>query len=151
MARQDFPGGYGAWGELSQEMERLLESMIGRTVGSMLRATGGKFVPLCDLQETDQGFVVRFDLPGVDPSQVRVEVHEGKLTIAGKRVTFAEEDRPAFHRIERPYGEFYRIVQIPGDVEVGKIEAHYRQGVLEVYLPKTERQQAHRIEIRSGN
>ncbi|RMF37164.1 MAG: Hsp20/alpha crystallin family protein [Planctomycetota bacterium] len=151
MSRQEYGTGNTPWsGEIPQEVERFLESILGRALGGVLRTGGGKYVPTCDLKETDQTYEVYFDLPGVDPSQIRVEMHEGKLLVAGSRKTFDEQERASYHRIERPFGEFYRVVQVPGEVDIDNVEAQYRDGVLQVTLAKAPQYRARKIDIRTS-
>ena len=150
MSRQEYGPGSGPWaGEIPQELERFLESILGRALGGALRTGSGKYVPPCDIKETDQAYEVCFDLPGIDPNQVRVEMHEGKLLVAGVRRTFDEQERSSYHRIERPYGEFYRVVRVPGEVDVDQIDAQYRDGVLQVTLGKAPQYRARKIDIRT--
>ena len=79
-------GSYGSLDEFSQDMERVFDSILGRTVGSVLRpGSSEKFVPSLDVAETDDGFMVSMDLPGINPDEVKIEMHEGKLSISGSR------------------------------------------------------------------
>jgi HSP20 family protein len=141
----------GALEDLSQDMERVFDSLLGRTVGSMLRSNGNeKYVPPLDVMENSEAFTIRVDLPGVKPEDVRIEMHDGKLSIAGSRSGVSEEDRPGYHRIERNSGAFHRAVTLPSEVDVDKIDASYEHGVLVVVLPKVAKQQPKKIQIRTN-
>jgi HSP20 family protein len=145
--------GLGPFEDLSHDMERIFDSLLGRTVGTMLR-TGNteKYVPSLDVAETAEGFEVSIDLPGVKPEDVKVEMHEGKLVVSGQRTTATEQKDKNYHRVERTSGSFYRSVTLPSDVDVEKIDANYDHGVLHIALPKVAKQQPKKIEIRtSGN
>lgn len=136
----------------SQDMERVFDSLLGRTVDTILRpGTTERFVPSMDVSETDESFFVTLDLPGVSPDAVSIEVHEGKLTISGNRVAEATDEKLKFHRIERKSGEFQRLVSVPNDVDVEKIDAAYEHGVLVVTLPKVAKKQPTKIQIRTSN
>ncbi|MEM7474223.1 MAG: Hsp20/alpha crystallin family protein [Planctomycetota bacterium] len=141
----------GPLDEFSQDMERVFDSLLGRTVGSVLRPSSqDKFVPSLDVYETDQGFTVSLDLPGINPDEVKIEMHEGKLSISGSR-TREETEQAKFHRIERSFGNFHRVLALPSDVDVEKIEASYDQGVLVIELPKIEKQQPTKIQIKTSS
>lgn len=143
-------GSYGSLDEFSQDMERVFDSILGRTVGSVLRpGSNEKFVPSLDVAETDEGFSVSMDLPGVNPDEVKIEMHEGKLSISGSRKRSDVEDAK-LHRIERSYGSFHRVLGLPSEVDVEKIDASYEHGVLTVSLPKIEKQQPTKIQIRTS-
>ncbi len=153
MTRSDYVnrGGYGALEDLSQDMERVFDSLLGRTVGTVLRGTHSeKYVPALDIVETKEGFSVSVDLPGIDPTQVRVEMHDGKLTIAGKREGLKEKTDETVHRIERSNGSFLRAVSLPSEVDTEQIDASYEHGVLKISLPKVAKQQPKKIQIRTS-
>ena len=144
-------GGYGALEDLSQDMERVFDSLLGRTVGTMLRTSNSeKFVPSLDVSETQEGFGVHVDLPGVSPEDVKIEMHDGKLTISGSRTSSSEKQEQTFHRMERSSGSFHRVISLPSEVDVDAIEASYENGVLHVQLPKTAKQQPKKIQIRTS-
>ncbi len=154
MSRTDYyhRNNLGAIEDLSQDMERVFDSLLGRTVGTMLRSGNQeKWVPPMDVMESGEAFHVRLDLPGVDADQVKIEIDDGKLSISGNRPGVTNEERPNFHRIERGSGAFQRLVSLPGEVDIDKIEASYEHGVLLVLLPKVAKQQPKKIQIRTGN
>ncbi|MCA9194613.1 MAG: Hsp20/alpha crystallin family protein [Planctomycetales bacterium] len=139
--------------EFSTDMERVFDSLLGRTIGNVLRTNGAsneKFVPAIDVSETEQNYEVHLDLPGVLPADVKVEVHDGKLIVSGHRKNVTEQKDKNFHRVERSSGTFYRTVALPTEIDSEKIEASYDHGVLHVVLPKHAKQQPRKIEIRTG-
>ncbi len=144
--------GLGPFEDISHEMERMFDSLLGRTVGTMLRSgSAEKFVPSLDVAETPDAFEVSLDLPGVKPEQVKVEMHEGKLIVSGERTSVHDTKDKSMHRIERTSGSFYRAVSLPTDVNVEQIDARYEHGVLHITLPKVAKQQPKKIEIRTTN
>ncbi len=152
MPRNEYPirNGLGPFEDLSQDMERVFDSLLGRTVGTMLRnGNNDKYVPSLDVSETKDAYLVHVDLPGVNPSDVKVEMHDGKLTISGKRVSKTEEKDRNYHRIERSSGTFFRALSVDGEVDVDHIEAGYEHGVLNITLPKVAKQQPKKIEIKT--
>ena len=110
-----------------------------------------KFSPRANLAETETGYELTLDLPGVDPNDVTVEAHDGQLTVAGERKSETEEAGKTFHRVERRFGQFRRVVSIPAPVDEEKIAANYRNGVLTVSLPKSEKLKPKRITVSTTN
>jgi HSP20 family protein len=136
--------------EFSTDIERMFDSLLGRTVGSALRSSGAdKFTPHLDLVETANEYVVSVDLPGVKPEDVKVEMDDGRLTISGKRESTVEDKNA--HRIERSKGSFSRIISLPREIDADKIDAKYEHGVLHVTLPKLAEKQPRKIEVRSAS
>jgi HSP20 family protein len=141
----------GPFDEFTGDMERIFDSMLGRTVGTMLRNGGAdRFIPTLDVAETAEAFEVSVDLPGVAPEQVKLELHDNQLVISGARENKSEQKDKNYHFVERSRGSFMRTVQLPSDVDADKIDAAYDQGVLHVRLPKSAKAQPKKIEIRSG-
>lgn len=148
MARCDVKN--GAFEELSSDMERIFDSLLGRTVGTMLRTKNAEqYAPTLDITESAEAYEVHIDLPGVRPEDVKVEMHEGKLVVSGSRKTSSEQKDKAFHRMERVTGSFSRVISLPTDVDAEKIDASYEHGVLTIMIPKAVKQQPKKIEIRT--
>lgn len=144
--------GTGTFEEFSHDMERVFDSLLGRTVGTILRpATEPRFSPSLDVIEQEDAFLVSVDLPGINPEQVKVEMHEGKLSISGNRESVTQSgEGKTYHRVERISGEFKRVIAVPSDVDVENIDASYEHGVLTVALPKTVKPQPKQIQIRTS-
>ena len=154
MSRASVPARrYGPFDDFSSDMERMFDTVLGRTFGTMLRNGNGdataKFLPTMDLAETAEGFEISVDLPGIKPEDVKLELHDGQLLISGKRESTAEKKDKNYHYTERASGSFMRSVALPGDVDADKIDANYEHGVLVVKLPKSAKAQPKKIEIRS--
>ncbi len=140
--------------DLSSDMEKFFDSVLGRTVGTMLRSNAGngndKFVPTLDVAETPESYEVSVDIPGVKPEDVKLEVHDGQLTVSGKRENVVEKKDKNYHRVERSSGSFYRSIALPNEIDNEKVEASYDKGVLHIKLPKSAKTQPKKIEIRTG-
>ncbi len=156
MSRANVPARrFGPFEDFSTDMERMFDTVLGRTFGTMLRNGNGsghggaKFLPTLDLAETAEGFEISVDLPGIKPEDVKLELHDGALQISGKREEASERKDKNYHYTERTSGTFLRSVALPSDVDADKIEAHYEHGVLVVKLPKSAKSQPRKIEIRS--
>jgi HSP20 family protein len=110
------------------------------------------WAPEIEVFDREGEFVVRADLPGLKKEDVGVEVTENALILEGERRKEHEERREGFYRSERSYGRFSRAVPLPEGVDTEKVEAEFKDGVLEVRLPAPKRQpqQRRQIEIRSA-
>jgi HSP20 family protein len=132
--------------DVYQEMDNLVQHFFGDDGGNGAKS----FVPRINVAETDESFEVTADLPGIDPNDVTVEVHENRLTMSGKRASESSDDSRKFHRVERRWGTFQRVVELPDTVDRDRITADYQHGVLVVSLPKMEKLKPTRIPIGSG-
>ncbi len=129
---------------LHNEMARLMNAAVtGDTNGRAERA----WVPAVDVWETDGELVYAFDLPGVAKDKVSVELEDGALSVSAERERTDEVKDERFYRYERRFGTFTRTVGVPQGVDEGQIRADYRDGVLEVHVPKPEQPKPRRIEI----
>jgi HSP20 family protein len=90
-----------------------------------------------DVAETDKNIEVSADLPGVDEKDIKVEIRNGVLWLSGEKRCASKEESKNMYRSERYYGAFERGISLPCDVEKGKVDASYKDGVLKVTLPKT--------------
>ena len=136
---------------IQQEMNRLFNSFFDAPAGN--GAAGGasrRWVPAMDLVETDDHFVLRADLPGLDEGDVKLEVADDVLTLSGERRVEHEAKKDGFYRLERGAGAFSRSLTLPEGVDADAIEASFDRGVLEVRIPKPEQRKPRRVEIAVG-
>ena len=96
------------------------------------------FSPAVDIQETEEGFVLKADLPGVSKEDIEVKIENDVLTLSGKRSSATEEKENGYLSRERYYGSFSRTFRLGPKVARGDIEANYKDGVLTLVLPKAE-------------
>jgi len=130
---------------LRREMEQLFEDFFGTsTEGAKLT----EWSPLVDIKEEDNGFKVKVDLPGMDKDDICIEVDGNRLAISGERKFEQEEKKENYHFVERSYGKFYRSFTLPAIVQADKIDATYKDGVLEVNLPKKEEVKPKKVTIK---
>jgi HSP20 family protein len=121
---------------------RLMDDLFGRVFGNGNRVTG--FVPALDVRETEDDYLVLVDLPGVKSEDVVVELNDQVLTISGSRTPV--ETGEAL-RIERPSGSFVRRLTLPKGVDSDKVVADYKDGVLELRIPKRAEAKPKKIAI----
>ena len=93
--------------------------------------------PSADISETDREFLIRAELPAVKKEDVHVNVRDGMLSVSGERQQEKEEKGKRFHRVERAYGRFERRMTLPADVDPTKVAAEFKDGLLQVHLPKS--------------
>ncbi len=126
---------------IRREFDRLLEELVPREEGERV------FAPVVDVYETDQELVVKAELPGVKKENVEVSIRDNALHIRGEKKEEKEERTGAYHRVERVYGRFERAVPLPTDVKVESAKAEFKDGVLEIRIPKAEGAKEKKIEI----
>ena len=129
----------------TREIDRVFDAFFGQT------DQGRRWVPPMDLVEAEDHFVLKADLPGLTEADVSIEVQDGTLTISGERTAEHEQREKGWYRIERPFGSFNRSLTLPDGVEPDRIEASFKDGVLEVRIPKPEERKPQRISISGGN
>ena len=130
---------------LQDRMNRLFEDATQRRANN---EGGDEFeradwAPAADIYDTESGFVIAIDLPGIDRNALEIDVDDNRLVVKGTR--HVEEPK---HRSERPRGKFLRTFSIPGSVDQGGIGADYKDGVLQIRLPKRQEQKAQKITIK---
>jgi len=106
------------------------------------------WAPPVDIQETDKEYLIKAELPEVKKEDVKVEVLDGVLTIEGVRTQDKEEKGKKFHKVERSYGKFVRQFALPTEVEATKVQAEYKDGMVNVHLPKTALAKPKTIEVK---
>ena len=102
-----------------------------------------------DLSETDEGYELQLDLPGMKKDDIQVDVTDGLLTVSGERSDEHEDRRKGYYLSERSYGSVRRSFRVPESVRIDDVKAQFSDGVLTLTMPKTEEAQknARRIEI----
>ena len=110
---------------------------------------GAAEFPSVDLSEDDKQIVVKAEMPAIDPKDVDISIDNGRLTLQGEKKFEDEEKKENYRRIERSYGSFYRTLPLPSEVEEDKVKAQYKDGILTINMPKSEKQKSKKIEIES--
>lgn len=134
-----------------EEMTNRLNRLFGRATATvdgnemMVRAD---WTPSVDISETDEEFQIKAELPGVKKEDVKVTLENGILTLQGERKQEREDKDLKFHRIERSYGQFVRSFTLPDLVDDAKVKAEYKDGVLNLRLPKSEKAKPKAIEVK---
>jgi HSP20 family protein len=127
-----------------------LQDEMSRWMNGLFEGTGRTsqgWVPALDVWETESEVVYSFDLPGIPEESISIEVGDGTLTVSAERQKVEEVSEGRYYRFERRFGTFSRAVGLPQGVEEDKISASYRDGVLEVRVPKPEEQKPRKIAL----
>jgi len=129
-----------------------LNRMLGPTLSAGLTEDEGvrfgDWAPAMDVEETDKAYVIKADLPAIPREDVKVHIEDGVLTIEGERKQEKEEKGKKFHRIERSYGKFVRRLALPTDVDQQHVGADFKEGVLQVQLPKKATATPRAVEVK---
>jgi HSP20 family protein len=129
-------------------------SMLDRFFNDSLASRGrvNSFSPHADAYETEKSYEIEVALPGLKREDIKVDFHQGRLSITGERRFRSEQqDQRRYHVVESSYGSFSRSFQLPDTVDASHIEAAFEDGVLHVTVPKDEQKtRRHQIEVRGG-
>ena len=134
------------WSELAG-LQRDMQQLMGR-VGSGVEEAN--LVPPIDAFRTDEGLVVRIELPGMSPDDIDVSVEEGVLTVSGERREDRNVEDDAWVRRERRYGRFERSFSLPEGTDADSVTANMENGVLEISMPHPPERQPRKIEVAAG-
>jgi HSP20 family protein len=130
--------------DIQHEMNRLFDSFFGRPAAATAERM---WLPLCEMYETKDDLTIAFELPGVREKDVNVSITGDVLTVKGERKWQKDLTEESYHRLERAYGKFERTVPLPVPVQADKVKATYRDGVLEIKLPKAEEIKPKQVKI----
>lgn len=137
------------WNDLRTLENRLFEPFFGRFGFVDDVPATSTWAPPVDVAEDSEKIHVKVEVPGMDEKDLKVNYEDGLLTISGER-QFERKDDRNYHRIERQYGSFVRSFSLPRTVDATQIEASYRNGVLEIEVPKKEEAKPKQIQINIG-
>ncbi len=106
------------------------------------------WMPLTDITEDKDNFILKLDLPGVSKEDVKISFNDGQLSISGERKQEKETKESKFHRVERVYGRYYRSFTLPSQIKTDKIDAEFKDGQLTITVPKAEEAKPKEIPIK---
>ena len=135
---------------LSEEMDRAFATSFGLPHGFGSSGEMAGWSPAVEVKERDGNLVVCAELPGLNKDDVKVEVNNDGLVIQGEKRREHEQEEGGWHRSERSYGHFYRLIPLPEGADAEKAHAEFKNGVLEVQVPVPEQEKKQRqIPIKS--
>ena len=134
------------WKDLRDEIDRVFDSFFGR-YPAVPSEHEGYFIPAIDVEETENEYIVKAELPGLSKEDIKISLRPDSITISGERKKEKEEKGKTYHRVEMLYGKFARTIQLPEEIQPDKAKAEYKNGILTVILPKSEKSKPKEIEI----
>ena len=138
---------YSNFEDVQSEMNRLFDWAFGRRGGE--GTWDGAWAPAVDIYEEGDKFHVHVDLPGLKRDDIDVTIDSNTMTISGEKKKEHETKEDSYYRAERYYGRFSRSIDLPSSADTSKIDAKYKDGVLEVAIPKSEEARPKQIKIQS--
>ncbi|MBC2713276.1 MAG: Hsp20/alpha crystallin family protein [Desulfosarcina sp.] len=136
---------------LRDEMDNLFNRFFDMDLPVPRRLFGdGEWAPRVDVIEGKGEITVKAEIPGCEAKDIEVKLDGRTLTISGEKKQEKEAKDENFHRVERTYGSFCRMVELPGEVNPEEIDATYKKGVLKLVFKKTRETEAKKIEIKTG-
>lgn len=133
--------------QLLNDLNSILDTSFRPRVPDDSNVESGRWIPAVDIKEEADKFILSIDIPGVNPKEVEISMENNVLTIKGSREETINEDKQAYHRIERIKGSFYRRFTLPDTAGAEQVSAKSRHGVLEVIIGKKKAVQARKITI----
>ncbi len=148
---EPFRSQWNPWKEL-EEVEKRLSALWGRppakAEGQKEAISVAEWAPLVDITEDAKEYLIKAELPEIKKEEVKLTVQDNVLSISGERKYEKEEKDKKYHRVERAYGSFLRSFTLPEDADGAKVSAEYKDGILTVHLPKSEKVKPKSIEVK---
>jgi HSP20 family protein len=137
--------GFGRLTDLRDEIDRLFEAPLAEWTRTSQLLSG--WTPALDIAEDKDNLYVRAELPGMKKEEIELSLHDGCLSLSGERKSDNEFKDAEVYRAERFFGRFQRTVTLPTAVQMDKVKAQYKDGVLTVTLPKAEEAKPKQIDV----
>lgn len=138
---------FGGLERIQSRINELFDQTFGRSRTSANAAMGAWYPPV-DILENKDGYLIRAELPGMKRADFHVEYREGNLTLSGERKFEEPTNGMEYQRVERLAGKFLRSFYLPQSVKHADITAIYRDGILEISVPKADEAKAKQIEVK---
>ncbi len=137
---------------MQRQMDRLFSDLIGGEGLATSSTEQAEFMPPVDVQEADNHYILSLDVPGIKKEDLHIELTGNELCVWGERKHEHEERGKSRYRIERSYGEFSRSFTLPEGIKPEQIQSDYRDGVLQIAIPKMKaaEEKGHTIQIGGG-
>lgn len=136
---------------MEREFNKMLNSLstrFGITTEADDELENAVWMPLTDILEEDDKYILNMDLPGIEKKDVKISYANGQLTVSGERKQEKEKKGTTYHRIERAFGKYYRSFNLPEKILEDKIEAEFKDGALTITIPKAEEARPKEIEVK---
>jgi HSP20 family protein len=133
--------------DVSKHLNRIFGRFPARAEADREVLAMADWAPTVDITETDSAYMIKGEIPGVNKEDVKVTIEDGMITMRGERKQEKEEKNKKFHRIERSYGSFLRSFRVPDDVDENAVKAEFKDGMINVTLPKSGKSKAKSINV----
>jgi len=134
--------------EVSDRLNRMFARPATRSSNGKETMIVADWTPSVDISETESEYQIKAEIPDVKKEDVKVTLEDGVLTIQGERKYEKEEKGKKYHRIERSYGSFVRTFSLPDVIDDDKVKAEFKDGVLNLHLPKSEKAKPKAVEVK---
>ncbi|MGE0642154.1 MAG: Hsp20/alpha crystallin family protein [Nitrospira sp.] len=134
--------------EVSDRLNRMFARPATRAANGKETMIVADWTPSVDISETEGEYQIKAEIPDVKKEDVKVTLEDGVLTIQGERKHEKEEKGKKYHRIERSYGSFVRTFSLPDVIDEDKVRAEFKEGVLNLSLPKSEKAKPKAIDVK---
>ena len=134
---------------IQEEVNTIFDRFFGRNIwddGESIDTQN--WYPRVDISENDDEFIVQTELPGLKRDDVQITFDNGALKIEGERKQEKTDKNINYHRVERAYGKFSRVFQVPSQIQANKISADFKDGLLSITLPKAEEVKPKSIDVK---
>jgi HSP20 family protein len=138
----------GEFRDMVTQLNRFVSENTSRRSRTDEAMTVADWIPLVNVSETESEFFIEAELPGVQKEDIKLSIQEGVLILSGHRKQDNEQKGERYHRVERSYGTFVRSFTMPDYVDDGHLRAEFKNGVLGVHLPKSEKAKPKSIEVK---
>lgn len=136
------------FGSLQERINRMFDDTMRALYPQEGEEFGrGAWMPAVDIRETEDGYIVKADLPGLKKEDIQIDLKDSTLTLKGEKKFEEKVSKDNYIRTERAYGTFVRSFTLPHNVDAEKIKASYKDGVLELTLPKKEEAKPKQIKV----
>lgn len=135
---------------IQDEMNRLFDFSLGRLPSDCMGLFEGEWAPAVDVYEDENKVVVKAELPGMTDKDIDVNILNNTLIIKGEKKKEEEKKEQSYYRLERSYGAFQRSITLPSHVAADKVKASFKNGILEIELPKKEEAKPKQIKVNVG-
>jgi HSP20 family protein len=134
--------------EMSERLNRMFTRPTSSRQNGKESLTVADWIPQVDISEADHEYVITAELPGLKKEDVKITLADGVLTLQGERKQEREDKGTRYHRVERSYGSFLRSFTLPDVIEEAHVAAEFKEGVLSIRLPKSEKAKPKAIEVK---
>ncbi|MBE7383859.1 MAG: Hsp20/alpha crystallin family protein [Leptolyngbya sp. SIO1E4] len=131
--------------DVQREMNRLFEDML--TPSDRGDGFNVAFSPAAEIEETEDAYQLRLEVPGMEPNDISIEVTAEAVSIKGERKTETREEQAGVTRTEFRYGQFQRVIPLPGRIKNQDVSANYKNGILHLELPKAEEEKNRVVKV----